>query len=117
MRIFFALVLDSPSSCIGTKRWGITLENHDPGPMVIQSAVRIAVSASIRAAGSTGITRSDSIRPLAVATSFWPRITIRPVDVLNVASISRGTAAIGKTRPITLRSEPTRSKPATGSSD
>ena len=104
------------SCCIGTIKCGMTDENHDPGPIVIQSAVRIAVNASGNACGFSGITRRDSIRPLAVATSFCPRTTMRPVEVLNVPSISRGTAAIGSTRPMTFKSWPTRSKPTTGSS-
>ena len=94
----------------------MTLENQEPGPIVIHSASLIAVSASGCAVGTSGIIRKVFNFPLVVATSACPRTICVPVELSNVASISRGSAAIGNTLPTTFRRAPTRSRPATVSS-
>ena len=61
------------------------------------------------------MSRSDSTRPFAVATSTCPRTIVRPYAVLKVPSISSGCRDIGSTRPTIRSNFPTWATPATGS--
>ena len=91
IRNFLALLAIKASRCCGTNKCGRTLENHDPGPITIQSASVIAAMDSMRADGFSGCNRRDSNRPLAVATWTCPLTINRPVELVNVASISSGS--------------------------
>ena len=105
--IFLALLSEIAVASSFKRKCGITLENQDPGPIVIQSASAIARSASGVARGFSGMSRRDCRSPLAKATSTCPLIiSIWPLR-RNVPSISKGSSAIGNTRPIILSKSPT----------
>ena len=97
--------------------------NHEPGPRMTQSASSNGAHGGRRQregpAGSSAMLRTRPVvgRPPPGRARWRPRRATVPVSALATsASISSGTAAMGRTRPRALSRRATRSRPATGSS-
>ena len=115
--IFMPVQRSSTSVTPGTRRWGTTEVNQEPGPRVMRSAFWSAVMASSQATAFSGTRRTRRTDPTVVATATWPRTcrtmrgsASRPP---TSASISRGCSQTGRTRPSARMSFATTSRAAT----
>jgi len=105
------------SAISGIIRCGSTEVYQEPGPTMIQSAFCSASITSCATRGRSGISRTCSTRPSAVATCHCPE-TVRTWSSTprTRASMSSGSSAIGSTRPRAPSSSAIWSSPSIGSS-